>query len=321
MNDEIISSSNNNNNIGIDLPHSTQKSTKEQTNINMPKYNESSFSIEDNTSINIEEKQRKEFLEEISKYKEKNLDKSKTPFCFYLVSLIILFTYILQSLKLCVISDFSLSFFPIKYKYQYYRIVCSHFVHLNLVHIVIVFYLLYHKISKIERKLGTIYTLIYFNLSIYVSSSIFIIIIKLIKVVINDLFGIQDNYFDFYSSVGMLSVYFSIINLDCIVKNHPIELFYQVEIIRSYKPYYLLMIFAFICPQSSFIGNLSGILGSKLIMRISSLVIPSYNSILEIEYSMRLLTKSLIVNCNFISVSHISLENNNVTENLNIKKE
>lgn len=245
------------------------------------------------------------------------LNKTKFTACCKIIVYVNFVFYVFYSLNFYELTDYSLSIFPIKYKYQIYRMISNYFIHLNLMHFLIGTILLFSKLHSIEKMIGTVNTIIYVFLSAYISSLIYITLVSILKYTVNNFFNFQTVELDFKSMVGLSTIYFSIYSLECNYSNSSTEIIYQVEIIKSYKPFYLLVFLQFVNPKENLLGHISGIYSAKVVVRLSKFLFPSANYIKRIEKYLCDTTLFLIRKLNYVSMHH--LENQNyLLNNLNL---
>jgi hypothetical protein len=245
------------------------------------------------------------------------LNKTKLTACCKILVYVNFVFYIFYSLNFYELTDYSLSLFPVKYKYQLYRIVSNYFIHLNLMHYLIATLLIISKLHSIEKMIGSAMTIVYVAFSIYVTAILYLILVYVLKYTVNNIFNFQTIELDFKSMIGLTSIYLSIYTLENNFLNNTTEIIYQVEIIKSYKPFYLLVFLQFVNPKENLLGHICGIYSTKVIVKLSKLIFPSINYIKKLEKTYYNVTFFLIRNLNYVSVYHLENENYLLT-NLNL---
>jgi membrane associated rhomboid family serine protease len=245
------------------------------------------------------------------------LNKTKFTGCCKIILYVNFVFYVFYSLNFYELTDYSLSLFPVKYKYQIYRMVSNYFIHLNLMHFLISSVLILSKLHNIEKMIGTVNTIIYVSLSTYITSIIYLILVSTLKYILNNIFNFQTVELDFKSMIGLTSIYFSIYTLECNYSNSLTEIIYHVEILKSYKPFYLLVFLQFINPKENLLGHISGIYSAKVIVKLSKFIFPSINYIKILEKKYSSLMFFLIRNLSYVSVYHLDNQNY-MLNNLNL---
>ena len=245
--------------------------------------------------------------------KEK-IKKTKFTFGYTIINILISFIYVLYSARIYDSSDYSLSTFPLKYKNQLYRIITNSFIHLNFVHFVIIIGISYLKLPNIEKKMGTINFLIYLNLCIYFHGFFYIGLIGFEEIIWNKILGIKDIGFNFEATIGFSGIFFAYYYLDCINEADQTEVIYQVEIIKKFKPFYMIFALKILNPKFSLLSNYCGILASKILM--TTILFPSIKSVKSFENFLSPFISKLL-GSNYVPVCYLS--KNNILDNLKIK--
>jgi len=233
---------------------------------------------------------------------------NKLTFVFIYFFLLILFMFILNSFDLISAKNFSLSLWTLKYKKQYYRLLTHHFIHSNIVELLFNMTLFYYFVNYLERKVGTLYLMVYISNSLIWTSLVFYSCLQSFNYILINLFKSKINL-DGYSSFGFSSVIFNLIYLYYTL--HGLDNYINIlelSLIKSrFMPFLLVMLFYFVSPNTSIILNVSGIISGMIFKDLLIyLAIPNKLWILHSENVFKGLVEKLKQSAGYIELKNLS---------------
>ena len=235
----------------------------------------------------VQNQERDERKKRKKKKKSKNI-KTYTSFIFLFtinISMYIAFNY--YNFK---ISEFSISLFPILLKNQFYKLITHHFIHYGIFHLLIELLFTFYICKYLEKMIGTLYTFSLIFIMIIMTSITYILILFLFKI-IGKIIDIDYNS-DFMFECGMSSLLFSLYSY--IVdfkknKNKLIKLLNLAVIRMRYSSFYILIALSLFTPNTTFLGNLCGIISAYIIKNIFGYsILPKYIGVYDFEYYFNL---------------------------------
>ena len=193
-----------------------------------------------------------------------NLAKSslKNSILFITMFTINIIVLLYDYLKGIQIKQYTLSLWPVLFKFQLYRIITHYFMHYGFMHMFLNLVFFYILSKKLENTIGTIYTLVYIIHSILFTSIIYLFIMILCRYIIG--LVINTIEFNFADVCGLSSLLFALISFIFTfesISNNEVILVLCVEIKKKYFPL-IIMIVIFSLTSNFFLmlGHLSGIL-------------------------------------------------------------
>jgi len=228
--------------------------------------------------------------------------KQKISLNFIILSIINLSVYFYGNRHTIEISNTSLCLWPIIYENQYYRFITHFFIHFGLFHLLLELLISFYLFLNAEKFLGSMLVFFYINISLILISSIYVILMLVTKYV-SKLVKYKEN-FDFMYECGMtplllscFTFYFSFSKK----KKKNINVMSIVEIKGNVAPWFVLFVLYFFTPNTSFCGNLAGIITAYLVYNyFGAVVLPKVAWIQEIEKCLKI-NKILIVYSNLLN--------------------
>ena len=89
---------------------------------------------------------------------------------FFFITAVI---FLLQSIDFINSKNFNLCQWPLKSKKQFYRLLTHHFIHSNVVEFIVNMVLFHYFIDYLERKIGSLFLMVYISNSIFLTSCVF----------------------------------------------------------------------------------------------------------------------------------------------------
>lgn len=159
------------------------------------------------------------------------------------------------------IKQYTLSLWPVLFKFQLYRIITHYFMHYGFMHTFLNLFLFHILSKKLENTIGTIYTLAYIIQSILFTSIIYLFIMILCRYIIG--LVINTIEFNFADVCGLSSLLFALISFIITfesILNNEVILVLCFEVKKKYFPL-IIMIVIFSLTSNFFLmlGHLSGI--------------------------------------------------------------
>ena len=201
------------------------------------------------------------------------------------------------------IKQYTISLWPVLFKFQLYRIITHYFMHYGFMHMLINLLLFYILSKKLEKTIGTIYTFAYIIQSLLFTSIIYLFIMILCRYIIGLLINtIELNFADVCGLSSLLFALISFIFTFESMSNNEVILVLCFEIKRKHFPLVLmLVIFGLTSNFILMLGHLSGIYCGWLIKDyIGKYTLPSIKGVKWFESVI--LFKCLNSNC-FIRIT------------------
>ena len=214
--------------------------------------------------------------------KSKNM-KSYSSFIFlFTLNIIMYITFNYYNFK---ISDYSITLFPILIKNQFYKLITHHFIHYGICHLLIELFFTFYICKYLEKMIGTLYTFSLIFIMIIMTSLTYILIIFLFKI-LGKIIYIDYNG-DFMFECGMSSLLFSLYSYIIDFKknkNKLIKLLNFAVIKMKYSSYYILIALSLFTPNTTFLGNVCGIISAYIIKNIFGYsILPKYVGVYDFE--------------------------------------
>ena len=224
---------------------------------------------------------------------------------FFLNFTLLTIIYLLCVMGFIKLYDFYLCDWPIRLKMQYYRTVTHNLIHQNLLHYLYTIIFYYYVGTKLEKKIGTLMSMVMTGISIFTNSLVFIVLTKLIQMIIKSM-KFKEFNMDFYNTCGYAPVSFALFYVICTFQsNLTIEYIrFNGEPVNSrYLPFLFLIIIQILKHDSSFVGHLSGILTGVIIKTIYIFfVFPSKIVLIHFEQKYRNLVQPAKEYLNYIDI-------------------
>ena len=228
--------------------------------------------------------------------------KQKISLNFIILSIINFSVYYYGKYNTIEISNTSLCLWPIIYENQYYRFITHFFIHFGLFHLLLELLISFYLFLNAEKFLGSMLVFFYINVSLIFISSIYIILMLITKYICK-MINYKEN-FDFMYECGMTPMLLSCFTFYFLFskkKKKNINIMSIIEIKGNVAPWFILFILYFFTPNTSFCGNLSGIITAYIIYNyLGFIVLPKVNWIQEIEKSLKI-NKILIIYSNLLN--------------------
>lgn len=269
--------------------------------------NSNNNEINNNENVNIERNNNNHNNQINNIYRNINnnniqTQKQKISLNFIILSIINLSVYYYGNHNTIEISNTSLCLWPIIYENQYYRFITHFFIHFGLFHLILELLISFYLFLNAEKFLGSMLVFFYINISFIFISSIYVILMLLTKY-ISKMVKYKEN-FDFMYECGMTPMLLSCFTFYFLFskkKKKNINIMSIIEIKGNVAPWFVLFILYFFTPNTSFCGNLSGIITAYLVYNyLGAFVLPKVIWIQEIEKSLKI-NKILIVYSNLLN--------------------
>lgn len=269
--------------------------------------NSNNNEINNNENVNIERNNNNHNNQINNIYRNINnnniqTQKQKISLNFIILSIINLSVYYYGNHNTIEISNTSLCLWPIIYENQYYRFITHFFIHFGLFHLILELLISFYLFLNAEKFLGSMLVFFYINISFIFISSIYVILMLLTKY-ISKIVKYKEN-FDFMYECGMTPMLLSCFTFYFLFskkKKKNINIMSIIEIKGNVAPWFVLFILYFFTPNTSFCGNLSGIITAYLVYNyLGAFVLPKVIWIQEIEKSLKI-NKILIVYSNLLN--------------------
>ena len=227
-----------------------------------------------NNIINNDEEQENQFLSKYSKF---------TLSLIFIVIIKIIFSiyFFYKNLEQY---KYVFEIYSIVKHNQYYRLITRYLIHFGFAHLFTELLISFFLFSLFENIFGTFYTLCFIIISSIIIS-LFQILISLILFNIFYYFNVFDIISLHYEG-GLAPILFALntflcsYDLDYLNENNfPIYNYIKINL----SSLYALVFLAFLTPNESFVGNLSGILTGYLIKILRHFLLPGLPLIMEIE--------------------------------------
>ena len=242
--------------------------------------------------------------------------KQKISINFIILLIINLSVYYYGTYNTIEISNTSLCLWPILYENQYYRFITHFFIHFGLFHLLLELLISFYLFLNIEKFFGSVLVFFYINISLIFISILYVIIMLSTKY-ISKIIKYKEN-FDFMYECGMTPMLLSCFTFYFLFskkKNKNLNIMNIIEIKGKYAPWFVLFILYFFTPNTSFCGNLSGIITAYLIYNyLGNIVLPKVKWIQEVEKSLGI-NKILIIYSNLINRDEEFYQNLDELEN------
>lgn len=241
-------------------------------------------------NVNVSENQNRLLNQIKEKKKRKNeLDIMIYPtFTFFLI--INLGFYFYRKYYSIRLSKFSISLWPILFKYQLYRLITHHFIHYGICHLFIELYFSFYICKYLEKNMGTLYSFYLIFIMIIMTSITYFTLIFLFK-----FFGKFINFYyncDFIYECGMSSLLFSLYSYIIDFqknKNKNIRLINIAIVKMRYSSFYILIALSLFTPNTTFLGNLCGIISAKIIKnKLKNSIFPKFRGVYNFEKKFNL---------------------------------
>lgn len=268
-------------------------------------HNNSSSSFSSNKNILIINEELKNAINSIN-----------IPILTRIILIIITLNYLLYSFYSYDLYDFSLDEFSIKHKHQYYRFVTSHFIHLNIVHYLVTVVMIIKILAPIEKKIGVVYTLQFLLMNVYLISLSYIAVIRLFKFFIS-FFAFKIIDYDFLYSLGLCPILLSFYNFENSGYQVQTDFYQHISILKSSKPFYLLIVLSLTNPYLNLISNICGIILSKIIIRFLYFCFCKSYLIITIEDIISPIISKYLIYLGYVPFKGLKIEDNILLKNLN----
>ena len=172
---------------------------------------------------------------------------------------------------------------------QYYRCITRYFINYGICHFVLEAFITYKMCYYFENMIGTLYTIIFIFISFIFISFINIGEIEMSKY-INKFSNHRDNP-DITYEGGLTPLFFTLYTFYFSFNGNSDKIFFVLIIIvirANHSEYLLLLILIFFTPNSSIMGNISGILTSYILKIFRNCIFPRIIWIKEIENKLNL---------------------------------
>jgi len=167
---------------------------------------------------------------------------------------------------------------------QYYRLITRYLIHFGFGHLLAELFISYYLFNLFENIFGTLFILCF----IIISS----LIISLLQIILSLILFNIFYYFNVFDIItlhyegGLTPILFALntflcsYELDYLNENN-FPIYYYVK--SNLSSIFILVFLAFLTPNESFVGNLSGILTGYLIKMLRNVLLPGLPLIMEIE--------------------------------------
>lgn len=233
---------------------------------------------ENNNEINIENNYN--FISQYSTF----------TFSFVIIFLINLFIWINSFYYNFENYKYIFQFEPILEHSQYYRFISRYFVHFGICHLLIELYITLYLCKYFENLFGTLMTLSFILVSLIIDSIIQISLYMILSYIYNIFNDIDDSYIEYEGGLTpilfTLNTFFYLFNENHNINEYNIFLFSLEK--GKYSSFYMLLILYFFTPNTTFFGNLCGILGAYFIKNVCLKILPKVSWIIEFENALNL---------------------------------
>jgi len=249
-------------------------------------------------------------------------------FSFIIIFLITIIFWIIEKYEIIEQYKFVFEMDAIIFRNQYYRLISRYFVHFGIGHLILELFISLFFLYLYENIYGSLFSFFFIIIAMFINSliqlsiSLFIFYyIYYFKVADTSTYNYEGGFAPILFSLNTFLTLFdnSYINEN----NFPTFVFFK----SPYSSFYILVIVAFITPNRSFIGNLSGILTAYFIRYFKISFLPKISWIIYFEYIFKLNgdfgTIYRNINSNNIIMKKIlnQFEENCIIENDKDKKE
>lgn len=219
--------------------------------------------------------------------------------------------YLLMTLDL--INPFNYTYFDkgLTNKHQYYRLFTMSFTHFNIMFYVINMYFFYIYVNCLERKLGSMYTLMYVFYSCIISNITFNFFNYVVKTVFGLFFDVRSS--DYVS--GFNGVIFSIFVIYWeLIGRDTFQTYVGLNPIRSGRIVYILLyIVTALNPHSSILLSVSGIATAHLIINFVKVILfPPIEWISHTENLFNDFLSNLNLHITYIKIADIDQSDLNI---------
>lgn len=228
---------------------------------------------------------------------ENNLDESKK-YCNLTISFFILFFINIVFITISKFYFIDISKYVFQYIFiinysQYYRFITRYFIHFGFCHFILELYITYCLCKFFENSIGTMMTIALIMVSMIMDSLIQVLIILFLRLIVY-IFQINSQP-NFEYEGGLTPVLFTLYTFYFIFKKKNIN---EINLTlfgvnAKYSSFLVLIVLYFFTPNSSFYGNISGIICAFVIKKYAYIFLPKVIWIREIEYKLNLKTTNI----------------------------